>query len=39
MASGNSETRNKKKGKFKDKKRNPYRKGGARRSMNDSKKK
>ena len=38
MVSGNVETRNKKKGKFKEKKRNPYKKGGAQRSMNVSKK-
>jgi len=37
MANANSETRNKKKGKYKDNKKYPYRKGGARRSMNDTK--
>jgi hypothetical protein len=34
MDYGFSEKRNKKKSKFKERKKNPYRKGGAKRSMN-----
>jgi hypothetical protein len=34
MARGDSETRNKRKVKFKEKKKHPYRKGGGKRSMN-----
>lgn len=36
MAKGDSETRNKKKGKFKKKKENPYKKGGRQRTQNIS---
>ncbi len=39
MASGNSESRNKKKGKFKKKKENPYKSGGKQRTQNISNKK
>lgn len=39
MARGDSETRNKKKGKFKKKKENPYKTGGKHRSSNLTKKK
>lgn len=34
MAKGNSESRNKKKGKFKKKKENPYKTGGRQRTQN-----
>jgi hypothetical protein len=39
MDYGNSEKRRKRKDKYKEKKKHPYRLGGARRTMSDSKKK